>query len=95
MKANQEASTAIRTRSIIVISKAVLLLSVAAGLAAESLEGRQPSKLIPGVVIDHSPAASGLYIGSPSIAILTNGDFGGGLTSNLISDCEAGITWSE
>jgi len=169
MKANQEASTAIRTRSIIVISKAVLLLSVAAGLAAESLEGRQSSTLIPGVVIDHSPAASGLYIGSPSIVILTNGDyvashdffgpkskeferavtvifrstdrgntwkkvseihgafwsslfvhrgalyllepchedifrtsdllqptdFGGGLTSNLISDCEAGITWSE
>ena len=30
---------------------------------------------VPGVVIDHSPAASGLYIGSPSIAVLTNGDY--------------------
>ena len=29
----------------------------------------------PGVVIAHSPAASGLYIGSPSIAILPNGDY--------------------
>jgi hypothetical protein len=31
--------------------------------------------LVPGVVIDHSPASSGLYIGSPSLAVLTNGDY--------------------
>jgi hypothetical protein len=30
---------------------------------------------VSGVVIDHSPAASGIYIGSPSVAILTNGDY--------------------
>lgn len=30
---------------------------------------------VPGVVIDHSPAASGIYIGSPSIAILPGGDY--------------------
>jgi hypothetical protein len=30
---------------------------------------------VPGVVIDHSPASSGLYIGSPSLAILTNGNY--------------------
>ena len=30
---------------------------------------------VPGVVIDHSPAASGLYIGSPSLAVLPNGDY--------------------
>lgn len=30
---------------------------------------------VPGVVITHSGAASGLYIGSPSIAILPNGDY--------------------
>src|SRR5271157_2345801 len=29
----------------------------------------------PGVVIDYSPAASGIYIGSPSLAVLTNGDY--------------------
>ncbi|MFM7818160.1 MAG: sialidase family protein [Verrucomicrobiota bacterium] len=29
----------------------------------------------PGVVIAHSPARSGLYIGSPSIAVLPNGDY--------------------
>ena len=30
---------------------------------------------VPGVVIDHSPASSGIYIGSPSLAVLTNGDY--------------------
>lgn len=30
---------------------------------------------VPGVVIDHSPAASGKYIGSPSLAVLPNGDY--------------------
>ena len=35
-------------------------------------EGRSP---VPGVVIEHSPAASGIYIGSPSLAVLTNGDY--------------------
>ena len=36
----------------------------------------QPSfEKVPGVVIDYSPASSGIYIGSPSIAILPNGDY--------------------
>lgn len=30
---------------------------------------------VPGVVIDHRPASSGLFLGSPSIAILPNGDY--------------------
>ena len=30
---------------------------------------------VPGVVIDHSPASSGRYIGSPSLATLPNGDY--------------------
>lgn len=29
----------------------------------------------PGIVIDHSPAASGIYIGSPGLAVLTNGGY--------------------
>lgn len=33
-----------------------------------------PAK-VPGVVIDHSPAASGRYIGSPSIVVLPDGDY--------------------
>ena len=31
--------------------------------------------VVPGVVIAHSPAASGIYIGSPSLAVLTSGDY--------------------
>jgi hypothetical protein len=31
--------------------------------------------VVPGVVIDHSPATSGIYIGSPSLAVLPNGDY--------------------
>ena len=31
--------------------------------------------VVPGVVIDHSPATSGLYIGSPSLAVLPDGDY--------------------
>ncbi len=53
----------------------VLFLSVAAGPAADIFQGSQPSAPVPGVVIDHSSATSGLYIGSPSIVILTNGDY--------------------
>ncbi len=30
---------------------------------------------VPGVVIEHSPASSGLYIGSPSLAVLKDGDY--------------------
>jgi len=30
---------------------------------------------VPGVVINHSPASSGLYIGSPGLTILKNGDY--------------------
>ena len=30
---------------------------------------------VPGVVVAHSPAASGIYLGSPSIAILPGGDY--------------------
>ena len=33
------------------------------------------AETVPGVVIDHSPASTGLYIGSPSIAILPRGDY--------------------
>lgn len=30
---------------------------------------------VPGTVIAYSPASSGLYIGSPSIVVLTNGHY--------------------
>jgi hypothetical protein len=34
----------------------------------------QPPTGVPGTIINHSPADSGCYIGSPSLAILPNGD---------------------
>ncbi len=36
--------------------------------------GEPPAK-VPGVVIDHVPASSGLYIGSPSLAVLPDGGY--------------------
>jgi hypothetical protein len=47
--------------------------SQSTGKQAQATDPRFPN--VPGVVITHSPASSGLYIGSPSIAILPNGDY--------------------
>ena len=53
------------------LSLPILFTSAAAHAAAEISMQTQ----VPGVVITHSPAASGLYIGSPSLAILPGGDY--------------------
>ena len=60
---------------------------------------------VPGTVIDYSPASSRSYIGSPSIAILDNGDyvashdhFGPGSTnsrSSVFSSKDKGQTWTK
>jgi hypothetical protein len=49
-----------------------LFFVINAGL--DLLRAADPPR-VPGVVIDHSPASSGIYIGSPSLAVLTNGDY--------------------
>ncbi|HWH68117.1 MAG TPA: sialidase family protein, partial [Candidatus Sulfotelmatobacter sp.] len=52
--------------------------AVAAGSNLEPAATRNvssPPPSVPGVVVDYSPAASGLYIGSPSLVVLTNGDY--------------------
>src|SRR2546427_8804887 len=46
-----------------------------APIIANAGEPKPDFSKVPGVVIDHSPASSGLYIGSPSILILSNGDY--------------------
>ena len=61
--------------------------------------------LVPGVVIDHSPAGTGTYLGSPSIAVLTNGfyivshDFYGPATKEdrtaIFRSKDAGKTWEK
>ncbi len=55
---------------------ACALILLCAGWPALRAESATNTALqVPGVIIDHSPASSGLYIGSPSIAVLTNGDY--------------------
>ena len=44
--------------------------------AAEPVAPAKPNfDRVPGVIVDYSPAASGLYLGSPSLAVLPTGDY--------------------
>jgi len=61
-----------RNMSWLIVTVIASVLSIA--VRAANGDGGDFSK-VPGVVIDHSPASSGLYIGSPSILILGNGDY--------------------
>ncbi|HUL51086.1 MAG TPA: sialidase family protein [Candidatus Nitrosotalea sp.] len=85
-------------RSIIAFTTSLSLARlVAAATAADSAE-------VPGVVIDHAPAASKQYVGSPGIAILPSGqfiashDFFGPGTSNdrtaVFASEDRGRTWT-
>lgn len=60
-------------------SSAILVIAIAAnGIAqTDNEENVKDSELaqVPGVVVTHSPASSGRYIGSPSIAILHDGAY--------------------
>ncbi|MEJ5341590.1 MAG: sialidase family protein [Thermogutta sp.] len=38
-------------------------------------EGEPTHKTVPGVVVDHSPRTTGIYIGSPSLAVLPDGTY--------------------
>lgn len=51
-----------------------LMLTSTTSVEAQAVSDADYSK-VPGVVIDHSPAASGRYIGSPSIAVLPDGTY--------------------
>jgi hypothetical protein len=56
----------------------VLLLSLLAApaLAETATAPAAPAThSVPGVVVDYRPQASGLYLGSPSLAVLPNGDY--------------------
>ena len=59
--------------------KRTLLLATLILTAAASAPAAEAARLlftnVPGVVIDHSPQSSGLYIGSPSLAALPGGDY--------------------
>ena len=91
-----------RTRIDFLASVVALIWCLSAPLAqtAPAAKGAEP---LPGVVIDHSPAPSRKYIGSPSIAILSNGDylashdlFGPGSTSDttvVFGSSDSGASW--
>ena len=91
------------------IERAFLALLLASHVTAAVGQSPQPDhRQVPGVVIDHRPAASGSYIGSPSIAILPNGayvashDFFGpqstehqSATSAIFRSADRGRTWTQ
>ncbi len=51
------------------------LLLACCAWAAQAAEPGAPGAKVPGVVIDHVPATSGLYVGSPSLAVLPGGGY--------------------
>ena len=53
------------------ILSAILFLWASGQAVAQALDFSQ----VPGVVVAHSPASTGLYIGSPSLCVLPNGDY--------------------
>jgi hypothetical protein len=75
----------------------------AAGLKESRMPSQPDRSRVPGIVIDHSPAASQRYIGSPSLARLPDGSyvashdfFGPGTTYNQVRihrSADAGRTW--
>ncbi len=65
-----------RLQSAVRVAVVILPGLVAAGTApAGKFPEVEIPPVVPGVVIDHAPAASGRYIGSPSLVVLTNGDY--------------------
>jgi len=88
-------------------TSALLSLCFSLVLAAESVLAKDANATLPpGVVIDHVPASAGMYVGSPSIAVLPNGDyvashdlFGpksderGIATTRIFSSADCGKTW--
>ena len=81
------------------------LLGALATGHATAAEAPQQSPVVPGVVIDYRPASTGQYLGSPSLAILTNGDyvvshdfFGPGSTLDrtaIFASSDRGKTWTK
>jgi len=69
-------------------------------------ESRQPDQTrVPGVIVAHSPASSGVYLGSPALAVLPGGEyvasldyFGPGTemnTNSIYRSSDQGTTWSK
>jgi len=82
---------------------AALILSAAAGLGRGAEAPSAEPESVPGVVIDHSPAKTKCFIGSPSLVVLPTGEylashdfFGSGTTPDrtmLFASQDRGQTW--
>ena len=81
------------------------LTSISGLIADDAAESARPDwSSVPGIVIDHSPAATRQYVGSPSLAVLPNGEyiaghdwFGPGSSNNrtaLFRSRDRGQSWS-
>ena len=53
----------------------ITLLFGALAVYGDDAAAETPTVSVPGVVIDHQPASTGKYVGSPSIAILPDGSY--------------------
>ena len=62
-------------RLALIVAFALSSRSLLAQAAALPPEPKPRFDLVPGVVIDHSPASSGQFIGSPGLAVLPGGDY--------------------
>jgi len=91
-----------------IICKFVFLLAFCQLIPGFAIGQSADFRNVPGVIITHSPASSGQYIGSPSLAILSNGDyvashdfFGPKSTehtsavSRVFSSSDKGKTWKQ
>ena len=68
------ATAYVRQARLALLSWTALLIG-AMGVHGDDPVVKAPSVCVPGVVIDHQPASTGKYVGSPSIAILPGGDY--------------------
>ncbi len=81
----------------------ICILAISAGVGLQG-PGKADFSRVPGVIMDHSPAMTRQYIGSPSIAVLPNGDyvashdlFGPGSTrdrTHILASSDRGRTWT-
>src|SRR5215472_8792219 len=84
------------------------ILSLTAGAVAEPRSPQLSRYQVPGIAVDYRPQSSGIYIGSPSLAVLTNGnlvashdEFGPRSTettcgvSQVFRSKDAGQTWQK
>lgn len=85
-------------------SRTLNILSLSAVLTLSGVARGQSLGAVPGVVISHQPAGPAIYISSPSITIMPNGDYfashdlfgsaSGENTTKVFRSTDRGQTWA-